>query len=80
MMTTNRFLEGAFASVDKERSAFDLSVTGRIPLELNGRYLRNGRAEWYRNRWVRSKDVAAAPDKRTRGGDSCQSSLLPAYD
>ncbi|MFD2353308.1 carotenoid oxygenase family protein [Nonomuraea ferruginea] len=62
-------------------------MTGRIPAELNGRYLRNGpnplslddpsashlflgegmihgvrlrdgRAEWYRNRWVRNAAVA----------------------
>ncbi|HEY8481843.1 MAG TPA: carotenoid oxygenase family protein [Spirillospora sp.] len=71
----------------QEVTAFDLPVTGRIPRELNGRYLRNGpnvlgledprahhwmlgegmvhgvrlregRAEWYRNRWVRSASVA----------------------
>jgi carotenoid cleavage dioxygenase len=82
------FLEGAFAPVQEEVTAFDLSVTGRIPRELNGRYLRigpnvlgledprahhwmlgegmvhgvrlrDGRAEWYRNRWVRSSSVAA---------------------
>ncbi|MFI6252395.1 carotenoid oxygenase family protein [Streptomyces sp. NPDC051016] len=82
------FLEGAFAPVTEELTAFDLPVTGRIPHELNGRYLRNGpnvlgledprahhwmlgdgmvhgvrlrdgRAEWYRNRWVRSSQVAA---------------------
>ncbi|MBE1489555.1 carotenoid oxygenase family protein [Plantactinospora soyae] len=81
------FLEGAFAPVRKEVTAFDLPVTGRIPRELNGRYLRigpnvlgledprahhwmhgegmvhgvrlrDGRAEWYRNRWVRSAVVA----------------------
>lgn len=81
------FLQGAFAPVGKEVTAFDLPVTGRIPHELNGRYLRNGpnvlgledprahhwmrgdgmvhgvrlrdgRAEWYRNRWVRSAAVA----------------------
>ncbi|MER6138091.1 carotenoid oxygenase family protein [Streptomyces sp. NPDC001815] len=81
------FLEGAFAPVTEELTAFDLPVTGRIPRELNGRYLRNGpnvlgledprahhwmhgagmvhgvrlrdgRAEWYRNRWVRSARVA----------------------
>ncbi|WP_151482893.1 carotenoid oxygenase family protein [Streptomyces albicerus] len=81
------FLEGAFAPVTEELTAFDLPVTGRIPRELNGRYLRNGpnvlgledprahhwmhgagmvhgvrlrdgRAEWYRNRWVRSAGVA----------------------
>ncbi|GHE07944.1 carotenoid oxygenase family protein [Streptomyces alanosinicus] len=81
------FLEGAFAPVTEELTAFDLPVTGRIPRELNGRFLRNGpnvlgledpraqhwmlgegmvhgvrlrdgRAEWYRNRWVRSAQVA----------------------
>ncbi|MFJ1923838.1 MULTISPECIES: carotenoid oxygenase family protein [unclassified Streptomyces] len=78
------FLEGAFAPVAEEQTAFDLPVTGRIPRELNGRYLRNGpnvlgledprahhwmlgagmvhgvrlRDEWYRNRWVRSSQVA----------------------
>jgi carotenoid cleavage dioxygenase-like enzyme len=82
----NRFLEGSFAPVTEEVTASDLPVTGRIPAELNGRYLRNGpnpmglddpnyhwflgtgmvhgvrlrdgRAEWYRNRFVRSKAVA----------------------
>lgn len=81
------FLQGAFTPVRKEVTAFDLPVTGRIPRELNGRYLRigpnalgledprahhwmrgegmvhgvrlrDGRAEWYRNRWVRSAAVA----------------------
>ena len=78
----NRFLEGPFAPVAQEITAFDLPVTGRVPAELSGRYLRNGpnplgledpghwflgagmvhgvrlrdgRAQWYRNRWVRSK-------------------------
>jgi carotenoid cleavage dioxygenase-like enzyme len=82
----NRFLEGSFAPVAEEITAFDLPVTGRVPAELSGRYLRNGpnpmglddpnyhwflgtgmvhgirlrdgRAEWYRNRFVRSKTVA----------------------
>ncbi len=85
-MTKSRFLEGPFAPVAEELTAFDLTVTGRIPPELAGRYLRNGpnpmsvdepnyhwflgtgmvhgvrlrdgRAEWYRNRWVRSQAVA----------------------
>lgn len=81
------FLEGAFAPVTEELTAFDLPVTGRVPRELNGRFLRNGpnvlgledprahhwmlgegmvhgvrlrdgRAEWYRNRWVRSSQAA----------------------
>jgi carotenoid cleavage dioxygenase len=78
---TNRYLEGNFAPVLEEVTAFDLGVTGTIPDHLDGRYLRNGpnppsdpgqkyhwflgqgmvhgvrlaggRAEWYRNRWVR---------------------------
>jgi carotenoid cleavage dioxygenase-like enzyme len=82
----NRFLQGPFAPVAEEVTAFDLPVTGRVPDELSGRYLRNGpnplglddpgyhwflgpgmvhgvrlrdgRAEWYRNRWVRSREVA----------------------
>jgi carotenoid cleavage dioxygenase len=82
------FLAGGFTPVGEEVTAFDLPVTGRIPRELNGRYLRtgpnvlgledprahhwmlgqgmvhgvrvrDGRAEWYRNRWIRSSDVAA---------------------
>src|ERR1017187_5849899 len=86
MSAWNRFLEGPFAPVAEELTAFDLPVTGRVPVELNGRYLRNGpnplgvddpdyhwfvgpgmvhgvrlrdgRAEWYRNRWVRSRLLA----------------------
>ncbi len=84
--TASRFLRGAFAPVAEEVTAFNLPVTGQIPAELSGRYLRNGpnplnledpnyhwfvgdgmvhgvrlrdgNAEWYRNRWVRSKSVA----------------------
>jgi carotenoid cleavage dioxygenase-like enzyme len=98
-MTSNKnwFREGLFAPVTEEVTAFDLPVTGRIPSELNGRYLRNGpnfmrgvddgkhhwfmgagmvhgvrlregRAEWYRNRWVRSKDVAEALGEKWREG------------
>ena len=93
----NWFREGLFAPVTEEVTAFDLPVTGRIPSELNGRYLRNGpnfmrgiddtkhhwflgtgmvhgvrlrdgRAEWYRNRWVRSKAVAEALGEMWREG------------
>jgi carotenoid cleavage dioxygenase-like enzyme len=83
---TSRFLQGPFAPVAEEVTAFDLPVTGRVPGGLSGRYLRNGpnplgledpgyhwfvgagmvhgvrlrdgRAQWYRNRWVRSRQVA----------------------
>jgi carotenoid cleavage dioxygenase-like enzyme len=91
-----RFLEGSFAPVTEEITAYDLPVTGRLPAALNGRYLRNGpnplglddpnyhwflgagmvhgvrlrdgKAQWYRNRWVRSKTVAAAHDERWSAG------------
>ena len=96
MPAHNRFLEGPFAPVTEEITAFDLPVTGSLPAELSGRYLRNGpnplglddpnyhwflgagmvhgvrlrdgRAEWYRNRWVRSKAVAAQHDEKWPGG------------
>lgn len=87
--TSNRWLEGNYAPVHEEVTALDLPVTGTLPPELDGRYLRNGpnpvvepdpatyhwftgsgmvhgvrlrdgRAEWYRNRWVRSPEVAEA--------------------
>ena len=98
-MTSNAiwFREGLFAPVTEEITAFDLPVTGRVPSELNGRYMRNGanfmrgiddskdhwflgsgmvhgvrlrdgRAEWYRNRWVRSKAVAEALGEKWRKG------------
>ncbi|MFM7069076.1 MAG: carotenoid oxygenase family protein [Actinomycetes bacterium] len=81
----NRYLSGSYAPVSEEVTATDLSVTGRLPEALNGRYLRNGpnpiapdpdtyhwftgegmvhgvrlregKAEWYRNRWVRTGAV-----------------------
>lgn len=87
--TSNRYLEGPYAPIDQEYTAVDLEVTGALPRELDGRYLRNGpnplavadpathhwftgdgmvhglrlrdgRAEWYRNRWVRSTAISEA--------------------
>ena len=85
---TNPYLEGINAPVQTEVTAFDLPVTGQLPTDLNGRWLRNGpnpigevenplrhhwfggdgmvhgvrlgdgKADWYRNRWVRSDNVA----------------------
>ncbi|MEV0314478.1 carotenoid oxygenase family protein [Nonomuraea fuscirosea] len=95
-MTTTPFQHG-FTPVTEEVTAFDLEVTGRIPAELNGRYLRNGpnplslddptashlflgegmvhgvrlrdgRAEWYRNRWVRNAAVAGRLGEPVRPG------------
>jgi carotenoid cleavage dioxygenase len=96
MPDTSRFLQGSFAPVKEEVSAADLPVTGQVPAELNGRYLRNGpnplglddpgyhwflgagmvhgvrlrdgKAEWYRNRWVRSKAVSAARGEQWAAG------------
>src|SRR5918995_2474770 len=85
----NHYVSGNFAPVREEIVAYDLAVTGSLPAELSGRYLRNGpnpigpvdlrthhwfvgtgmvhgvrlrggRAEWYRNRYVRGDEVAAA--------------------
>ena len=80
MTTTDFHLTGVFAPVHDELTAFDLPVTGTLPPELTGWYLRNGpnpredsphwftgdgmvhgirlengRAAWYRNRWVRTE-------------------------
>jgi carotenoid cleavage dioxygenase-like enzyme len=101
MPDPNRFLRGPFAPVTEEITAFDLPVTGSLPVGLNGRYLRNGpnplglddpdyrfweghwflgpgmvhgvrlregKAEWYRNRWVRSQPLAEAMDEKWPGG------------
>lgn len=96
-MTENMYLADNFAPVAREQTATDLTVTGAIPEQLDGRYLRNGpnpigevdpavyhwfmgdgmvhgvrlregRAEWYRNRWVRSAGAAAALGEHPRGG------------
>jgi len=40
--TTNRYLNGNYAPVVDEVTAFDLAVVGKLPGELSGRYLRNG--------------------------------------
>src|SRR6266498_755307 len=96
MNAQSRFLENSFAPVSEEITAFDLPVTGRVPAELCGRYLRNGpnpmglddptyhwflgpgmvhgvrlrdgRAEWYRNRWVRSRLLAESLGEKWPAG------------
>ena len=78
------FLRGNWAPLKEERTLTELRVTGAIPAELDGRYLRNGanpvtgyadhpflgdgmihgirlrdgKAEWYRNRYVKTPFVA----------------------
>ena len=85
---TPSYLTGRLAPVPDEITAVDLPVTGSLPPELSGNYLRNGpnprpgedpghwfaghgmlhgvrlhggRAEWYRNRWVRTAALAGEP-------------------
>jgi carotenoid cleavage dioxygenase len=81
-----QYLEGNFGPVGEERTETALEVTGAIPPEIAGRYLRigpnpwpvpdgpyhwfngagmvhgvelrDGAAQWYRNRWVRTADQA----------------------
>ena len=90
------WLTGNFAPTFEEVTATELPVTGSIPPELNGRYLRNGsnpesgeslhwflgngmihgvelrdgRANWYRNRYVRTPLLSGAAqtgvDERSR--------------
>ena len=90
LMSSNPYLEGNFAPVEDELTAFDLEVTGELPRELNGRFLRigpnpieadpkmhhwflgsgmahglrlrDGKAEWFRSRYVRDDKVVAARD------------------
>ena len=97
-MNPKNAFQGAYTPVAEEVTSFDLPVTGTIPAELNGRYLRNGpnpmnldeprlhlftgtgmvhgvrlregKAEWYRNRWVRSARVAEALGEQPRPGAS----------
>lgn len=85
----NPSLTGIHAPMTDEMTVTDLSVSGAIPPELDGTYmrigpnpattpnaasyhwftgdgmvhgirLRDGKALWYRNRWIRSKPVSAA--------------------
>ncbi|MCU1393413.1 MAG: 8-apo-carotenoid 13,14-cleaving dioxygenase [Ilumatobacteraceae bacterium] len=43
---TNMYLEGNYAPVADEVTAFDLPVIGQLPEQLTGRYLRNGPNPW----------------------------------
>lgn len=89
-------MRGPYAPVSQEVEAFDLPVRGRIPDELNGRYLRNGanpkhgvtmhwfggdgmlhgvrlrdgKAEWYRNRWVRTRSLEGAQRRDPATGEA----------
>ena len=41
-VTGRKYLEGSRAPVTEELTTYDLPVTGQIPEELEGRWLRNG--------------------------------------
>ena len=110
-LAISRYLEGPYAPVDSELTAFDLEVTGTLPPELDGRYLRNGpnphrvddpanyhwftgqgmvhgvrlrdgKAEWYRNRWVRSTAMSEAlgeapvPGERFGGMEAANTNVI----
>lgn len=107
----NRYLEGLYAPLSTEHTAFDLKVTGTLPPELDGRYIRNGpnpigevdpatyhwftgdgmvhgvrirdgKAEWYRNRWVRSTLVSQTlgeepvPGERFSGMEAANTNVI----
>ena len=86
---SNPYLEGVHKPMEAELTLEALEVTGSIPQELDGRYMRigpnpagpaspaayhwftgdgmvhgvrlkDGKALWYRNRWIRSKAVSRA--------------------
>jgi carotenoid cleavage dioxygenase len=89
-------LRGMLAPVQEERTLTDLKVTGAIPAELDGRYVRNGAnpftgvsdhpflgdgmihgvrlrdggAEWYRNRYVQTPFVSNPDREVIDMGDS----------
>ena len=90
------YLTGSRRPVTVEVTAEDLPVTGHIPEQLDGRYLRNGanprggdpghwffgdgmihgvrirdgRAAWYRNRWVRTSTFLTGAQPRRSDGSA----------
>ena len=90
------FLTGIHTPMTEERTLTDLAVTGTIPAELSGRYVRigpnpfkpdprghhwfigdgmvhgvrltGGKAEWYRNRYIRSQTLEAAGGPKAAPG------------
>ncbi|MEJ5975774.1 carotenoid oxygenase family protein [Novosphingobium sp. PS1R-30] len=106
----HRFLGGIHAPLHDERTLTDLAVTGTIPPELSGRYVRigpnpfkpdprgyhwfigdgmvhglrlkDGKAAWYRNRYIRSKKLEgvggpeAAPGPRRSNHDTVNTNVI----
>ncbi len=106
------FLTGIHTPMREERTITDLKVTGSIPTDLDGRYVRigpnpatppnaaayhwflgdgmihgvrlkGGEAEWYRNRWIRSRAVSKAlgepeaPGPRNPAFDTVNTNIVP---
>ncbi len=106
----NAFMHGIHTPMSDEKTIKDLAVTGKIPAELEGRYVRigpnpqygegkghhwfigdgmvhgvklsNGRAEWYRNRYIRSHRIEeraglkAAPGPRRGMSDTVNTNVV----
>jgi len=107
----NKWLTGPYAPIEGDVTATELEVVGTLPVELNGRYLRNGpnpitpvdpathhwftgdgmvhgvrlregRADWYRARMVRSTKVseqlgeAPAPGERHGGMETANTNVI----
>ena len=107
----NPYLTGIHTPMDAELTLDSPRVTGSIPAELDGRYIRigpnpvgdvnhasyhwftgdgmvhgvklkGGKAEWYRNRWIRSNAVSAAlgeapaPGPRAPNFDTVNTNVL----
>lgn len=108
--TDHPFLTGIHTPMTEELTLTDLTVTGQIPVELDGRYVRigpnpfrpdgrghhwfvgdgmvhgvrlkDGKAEWYRNRYIRSKLLegqggpAAAAGPRRNDRDTVNTNVV----
>ena len=109
--TPHPFLTGIHTPMKAETTLTDLKVTGQIPPDLDGRYirigpnpaappnpasyhwflgdgmvhgvrLRAGKADWYRNRWIKSTAVTTAlglppaPGPRNGGSDTVNTNVL----
>lgn len=106
----NAFMRGIHSPMTEELTLSDLAVTGTIPSELDGRYVRigpnpqfagakghhwfagdgmvhgiklkDGRAQWYRNRYIRSNaleaasGLKAAPGPRRGIGDTVNTNVI----
>jgi carotenoid cleavage dioxygenase len=107
----NPYLTGIHAPMDAELTLDSLKVTGSIPSELDGRYIRigpnpaapenpaayhwftgdgmvhgvrlhDGKALWYRNRWIKSRKVTKAlglpdaPGPRNGAFDTVNTNVL----